>query len=122
LLAIGLGLGLALGTATGDAWKLPAHPSHLTFTKPVALPGVVLPPGAYTFELPSPQASAHIVRVLSRDRLRVYYTGYTLVVPRPARLPKEQLITFGESRPDAPVPITGWFPLGFTTGNQFIYP
>jgi hypothetical protein len=79
----------------GDAGAHPGEPgqsgidrrepnNHLTFSGPVGLPGVTLPGGTYTFEMIP--LHSDIVRVLSRDGLRVYFTGFTARVARPAGL------------------------------------
>src|SRR5438445_5285417 len=67
-------LGLVM-TASGKAWVTPNRTTLLTFSGQVALPGVVLTAGTYTFE----RADGHpdIVRVLSRDRSRVYFMAFT---------------------------------------------
>lgn len=39
-----------LGVASTQAWSSLARTNHLTFSGPVALPGVMLPAGSYTFE------------------------------------------------------------------------
>ena len=54
--------------------------THLTFDRAVAVPGVVLPAGRYTFEAIRPD----IVRVTSRDGRQLFYTGFAHQVPRPA--------------------------------------
>ena len=48
-------LGL-LVVASSHAWGV-SHENKLTFSRPVALPGVVLPAGAYTFELAASTSS-----------------------------------------------------------------
>jgi hypothetical protein len=95
------------------------HTSYLTFSGAVALPGVTLPAGTYTFELASPQASSDAVLVRSRDRRHVYYLGLTNKIDRPrADMPPVML---GESAEGVPPPIRVWFPEGGSFGNEFIY-
>jgi hypothetical protein len=93
----------------------------LTFSKEVALPGVVLPAGTYRFEVANPDSSADVVRVSSRNG-RVHYMGFTLRVQRPDGLTRDRAVTFQEARRDEPVPILAWYPLGEANGHQFIYP
>ena len=58
---------LALMTvASGQAWSPANHVNHLTFSQAVGLPGVVLPAGAYTFEVANVETSGNVVRVSSR--------------------------------------------------------
>lgn len=94
--------------------------NYLTFSRDVALPGVVLPAGTYKFEIANPEKSQDVVRVSSRDG-HVQYMGFTLLADRPAGLPATQRVVFSEGRPDLPLPIAAWFPLGTSSGRQFVY-
>ncbi len=96
------------------------HVMHLTFSRPVALPGVVLASGTYIFEMPDPVGAPDVVRVLSRDRKTVYFSAFTYEVSRPANLPREQLVSFAESAADRAVPIAIWWSEG-SVGRQFMY-
>lgn len=107
--------------ASSQAWTPISRATHLTLTRTVALPGVVLGPGAYTFELvPQSGGRPDIVRVSSRDG-RVWYTGFTMLVARPAEMPKDRVLTFGEALAGEPTPIAAWFPIGESTGHHFLY-
>jgi len=96
--------------------------NHVTFSGAVALPGRVIPAGTYTFEIANPNSGADIVRVLSRDGSRSYFLGFTRAVNRPQSLPREQVVSLGESALGTPPPITVWWPENESTGRQFIYP
>ena len=113
-------LGL-LVVASGEAWRDPSQTNHLTFSGPFALPGIALPAGVYTFELAEPSTNLAIVRVMSRERSKVYYTGFTAAVRRPADLAAGRMLTFGEAPAGAPPPIAAWYPSGESMGHQFIY-
>ena len=114
-------IGLALVvTVTSQAWSVFGQANHLTFSGAVALPGVVLPAGTYTFEIANPDTSANVVRVASRDG-RVQFLGFTERVQRPERLPKDRMVSFGESAAGAPPPVLAWYPIGTSTGHRFIY-
>jgi hypothetical protein len=91
--------------------------AYLTFSGPVALPGVALPAGQYTFEA----IRADVVRVSSRDGRRVLFTGFTHRVPRPRGLDRQATVLFGEQASDGPPPITAWYPMA-GDGHEFIYP
>jgi hypothetical protein len=110
-------LGLVM-TASGQAWVTPNRTTLLTFSGPVALPGVVLAAGTYTFE----RADGHldIVRVLSKDRSKVYFMAFTREVDRPEGLSADRVVTFGEASSGAP-PIKARYPLDSSTGHAFIY-
>jgi hypothetical protein len=99
-----------------------ARTTYLTVNVPVALPGVALAPGTYIFELAQPGERLDVVRVSSRDRLQVYYTGFTELVTRPAGQREDRPLSFGESRPEAPRPVTVWYLPNESTGRRFIYP
>ena len=107
-------------TASGDAWVNTGRTNHLTFSGPVALPGVTLTGGTYIFELPIP-TSLDVVRVLSRDRSKVYFIGLTTPIQRPTGMPADRLVSLGEAPAGVPVPITAWYQLGGSMGHQFIY-
>jgi hypothetical protein len=111
-------LGLAVAPA-GDAASLALKTNHLTFNGAVALPGVTLPRGTYTFEIV--ELHPDIVRVLSRDGSRVYFTGFTTTVDRPMDQRAERLITLVETPRGVPPRIETWYPIGESTGRRFIY-
>jgi hypothetical protein len=94
--------------------------TYLTFSGPVALPGVTLSAGEYLFELADPYSTRKVVRVTNRLRSRVYLTAITRPVPRPGGL-RDGLVTLGEARPGSPRPITAWFPENESVGYGFIY-
>ena len=56
---------LALSAAPSGAAL--GHWDRITFSGPVALPGVVLPAGSYTFEIANPETSLRVVRVSRSD-------------------------------------------------------
>ncbi len=90
--------------------------TQLTFSGPVALPGVALPAGQYTFEA----IRGDVVRVSSRDGRRVFFTGFTNRVLRPPHRDGEVMVSLGEATDDAPAPITVWYPMA-GEGHEFIY-
>jgi hypothetical protein len=118
LLACGAAtLGLVVATS-GDAASI-GRTNHLTFSGTVALPGVVLARGVYTFEaMPDHPA---IVRVLSRDRSVLYFTGFTGRVTRPLGLRAGRPVTFAETPRGAAPRISVWYPDGQQAGYQFLY-
>ena len=99
-----------------------ARTTYLTVNVPVALPGVALAPGTYIFELAEPGERLDLVRVSSRDRSQVFYTGFTQVVERPAGLRENRPVSFGESGAGSPRPITVWYLPNESTGRRFVYP
>jgi len=70
-----------IGAASTHAWSIRVN--HLTFSGAVALPGVTLAAGSYTFQAGPLDTDPNIVRVLTRDGRRVLYQGFTTPVSRP---------------------------------------
>jgi hypothetical protein len=93
---------------------------YLTFSAPVALPGVTLHSGTYIFEVPEPEIAPDIVRVTSRDRKIVFLTAFTRSVDRPENVPLTQFVSLREAVPDQPSPIAVWWS-DDRTGHQFVY-
>lgn len=102
------------------AWTDSSHRTLLTFSAPIALPGVVLAAGTYSFEIPNSAITEGLVRVTSHDGKQVYLTQYTRLVSRPnvASVPR---VTFREASPGAARPVDTWFPMGEDSGRQFVY-
>jgi hypothetical protein len=90
---------------------------HMTFNRAMALPGVVLAPGTYTFEVV--EGHADLVRVTDRTTNRVLYTGFTDVIRRPDRNNDRGAFALGEAPKGEPVPIQAWFPAWSRSGNGF---
>ncbi len=99
------------------------HINHLTFSKAVALPGVVLPAGAYTFEAGPGGVSRKIVVVRTRDGQETLYLGFTLTreVRQSAGMPKHRTVSFGEAPTGQPTPITVWYDKDSSTWHEFLY-
>lgn len=109
-----------IGAASTQAWSSLTRVNHLTFSGAVALPGVVLPAGSYTFEAGPQDNDSRIVRVLTRDGRRVMYTGFTMLVSRSSAT-QGAVITFGEAPKGEPMPISVWYPAHSVIGHQFRY-
>ena len=112
VVAAGAMAGHAFGTSTVN---------HLTFSGTVALPGVLLPRGAYVFEVMAPGPAGDVVRVSGRDG-RHYYMGFTRRITPPPAARRGPLVTFAEVPEGTPPPIAAWFPIGSSRGHEFIYP
>ena len=110
---------LSLVAVAAHAWGF-NHENKLKFSRPVALPGIVLPAGTYSFDVASPTA-LDVVVVRSGDRGKVYYMGFTRTVSRPKHMSAQTPIAFGEATANEPTPIAAWYEIGDTTGHEFIY-
>lgn len=121
MLAVTFGLALVglAAAAPGNANVDTERTTQLTFSKPFALPGVTLSAGTYIFERPSPNSAIEVVRVSSRDRREVYYTGFTELVEKPRGV--NSPVTFGEAPKGTAVPVREWYPSGTSTGHRFLY-
>ncbi len=98
------------------------HENFVTFSAPVALPGVTLAPGTYLFRSPT-EMSSNVVQVLRPDkgrRMISYYMGITQSVERANSDPRS-LVSLGEALSGQPTPIKAWFPNGERLGHAFVY-
>jgi hypothetical protein len=94
--------------------------NNLTFSNAVALPGVTLMAGTYVFEAGPEGTNPNIVRVLSQNRQKVFYMGFT--VPKTRRYDAQaSIVTFGEAPQGSPTPILAWYPAGASSGHEFMY-
>ncbi len=99
-----------------------SHINHLTFSKAVALPGVVLPAGAYTFEAGPFGVSRNIVVVRTRDGQELLYLGFTLTREgETAGVPRHRTMSFGEAPTGQPTPIAAWYVKNSLTWHEFLY-
>jgi hypothetical protein len=110
---------LLAAATVGHAWA-PSRATTLTFSGPVELPGVALGSGSYIFELIDPVDSNDVVTVRDKNRTRVYYSGFTRRVERPAG--KIGPVTLEETRPGVVPRILAWYPTTDRTGHSFVYP
>ena len=94
--------------------------NNLTISNPVGLPGVTLTAGTYVFEAGMGGMDRNIVRVLSPNRQRLFYQGFTVPITRRFDAEKS-VLTFGESTNGAPAPIIAWYPVGSNSGHAFKY-
>jgi hypothetical protein len=91
--------------------------TYLKFSGAVALPGTTLDKGEYSFST----AGSNVVVVRNKNGSKAYGLFLTQSVIRPASARNDATVTLGEARPGTPPPIKAWFPMGETTGYQFIY-
>jgi hypothetical protein len=94
---------------------------YITFSGPVALPGVTVPAGTYIFETVDANNRNDVVRVRARDYSKVYLQRFTLQIERPANMPRDRVIVLGEGRVGMAPRVEAWFPQGEPVGHKFIY-
>jgi hypothetical protein len=110
-----------VGIKAANAWVSAPQMMYITFSSQVALPGVTLPAGTYIFERADPVSRNDVVRVLARDRSKVYLQAFTIQVSRPEGMPRDRMITFHESQAGAAPRIDAWFPQYESVGHRFRY-
>jgi hypothetical protein len=94
---------------------------YLTFSQSVALPGVTLAAGSYSFEIADPNGSNMVVLVRERASHKPVYLGFTNRIDRPAGR-KLAPVVFGEPRRGEPTPILVWYTADEgMSGREFIY-
>ena len=99
--------------------------AYLTFSSPVALPGVTLGPGTYLFERSRPMRATatgvSVVRVSTGDGPIVLLAAETKPTERPETLPRGREVVFAETPTGSAPAIAAWFPHGGRNGHKFIY-
>jgi hypothetical protein len=121
IVAVVLGIGLLAGLSARAAQASTLDKlMYVTFSGPVAIPGVALPAGTYIIELANPESGSRLVRVSSSDRKTVYATFFAL--PHSRFAPDDAIVTFRDRPAGSPVAIKTWFYPGETTGFEFVYP
>ena len=113
-------LGVLSTASTGAVWNA-SRTTYFTFSGAVQIPGVTLPAGTYVFELADPNGPLDVVRVLNKDRSKVYLTAFTRFVERPARGKMDPAIVFGETPAGNPPIVKIWYPASERIGREFLY-
>lgn len=89
---------------------------HLTFSGPVALPGVSLGPGTYIFRRPA----NNILQVTNANRVP-YAMMQTSPIPRTGRTDQYEVVLGAPLGDGSPRRIEAWFAPGESTGQQLMY-
>jgi hypothetical protein len=104
-------------SAMADEWN---KETVLTFNEAVAIPGQVLPAGAYVFRLADSQSDRDIVQISTEDQTHVLAT--ILAIPDYRPEPTDKTVIAFEERPSgSPEALHGWFYPGDTYGVEFVY-
>jgi len=119
--AVGI-LFVGIAVASTSAWiGGPTRTTYITFNQAVALPNTELAAGTYIFEVANPDTSANVVRVMSPDRTKVHFQGFTNATSRPAGMSADAVVSLGEAARGTAPRITAWYAVGADDGRQFIY-
>ena len=70
---------VSASNARGDEWN---QKTVLTFTRPVEIPGHVLPAGTYTFKLADSTIDRHIMQIFNADESEIVATVMTISTGR----------------------------------------
>jgi len=120
-LYIVLGLLIALGVF----FELTAHAdetnesTQITFSKPVQIPGQVLPAGIYLLQRADSNEPS-VVQIFSVDRRVLFATLLTVPAER-EEATGDTAITLTEETTGKPNVLVKWFYPGRTTGHEFVY-
>ena len=107
---------LALIVAGSVTTSAVNHKNQLTFSRAVALPGVVLA-GRYSFDAEDSDPRIVVVRTMTK----IFYRGFTSDIRRPKGMSPNTLVTMGEAPTNQAPPITTWYEMGERTGHEFRY-
>ena len=94
--------------------------NNLTFSNAVMLPGVTLTAGTYVFESGPGGTNPDIVRVMSQNRQKLYFLGFTAPIVRRTG-DEPSVLALGEAANGAAAPILAWYPVGSNQGHAFVY-
>lgn len=108
----------AIFSVRADEWN---KKTVVTFSQPVELPHIVLPPGTYVFKLLDSLSDRHIVQVFNKDETKIFAT--ILAIPNYRLEPTgETVIRFTERPQGTPTAMRAWFYPGDNFGQEFVYP
>lgn len=93
----------------------------LTFGEAVEIPGMILQPGTYVFQLENAPLDRDMVQVFDKDRTHLL-TSF-LAVPDYRMEPTNKTVVQLEERgANAPEAVHSWFYAGESDGLEFVYP
>jgi hypothetical protein len=113
--------GYLAASAQADAWN---KKTILKFNQPVQVPGHVLTPGRYVFQLADPSADRYVVQIFSEDKKGMdHLVTTTMAIPDyRVATPVKTEVTFEERHSKTPEAVHSWFYPGDNYGWQFLYP
>jgi len=93
----------------------------ITFDQPVAVPGMVLPAGKYTFTTLHLAGFQHVVQIWNGDKSKLITTVLAISNYR-LEYAGETIIEFRERPAGTPQALKAWFYPGYKHGFEFVYP
>jgi hypothetical protein len=104
--------------AKADEWNMR---TTMTFNQPVEVPGMVLKPGTYVFQLADSPSDRNVVQIFNADQTHLYEN--LLAIPAYRLEPTDKtVVTFKERAAGEPAAIATWFYPGADSGVEFLYP
>jgi len=107
--------------AMADEWN---KRTEFTFNESVEIPGSVLTPGKYVFEIATSDSNRNVVLVYSEDsKGKESLIATLMAIPAQAsEIPERAIVQFEERPVGSPEAIHSWFYPGEKTGWEFVYP
>lgn len=94
--------------------------TFVTFSAPVALPGITLPAGDYLFKLINSPVNRNVVQIYDHDRTKLFATVMAMPAQR-NEVTGETVITFHEAPANAAPAVRYWYYPGDKFGQEFAY-
>jgi hypothetical protein len=94
-----------------------ANDFYLTFSAPIALPGVSLGPGTYVFR----REASGLLRVLNAERKQTYVLAFTAPIQRSTDLDKYEIRFIEPMVEGSPYRVSAWFSPGSSIGQELLY-
>lgn len=95
--------------------------TKITFSQPVAVPGMTLPAGGYTFTILDSFGERNIVQIWNEDKTQLITTILAIPDYRLEAAGKT-IIQFRERPAGSPQALKAWFYPGHNYGIEFVYP
>jgi len=108
---------LAVPMAQADPWN---KKTIVTLNDSLEIPGMVLDPGTYIFQLAGSQSNRHIVQIWTEDGQHLITTILAVPAYR-QRASGESVFDLDERPADSPMALRTWFYPGDNTGQEFVY-
>src|SRR5213593_528530 len=104
--------------AWADDWN---KRTLVTIDRTIEVPGNVLSPGTYLFEVVEVPGTRNVVRISSEDGTKVYATVFGIWDFK-LETSDETILTFYEAAPGVPPGLRSWFYPAHQYGFDFVYP
>jgi Protein of unknown function (DUF2911) len=92
----------------------------ITFSKPIQIPGQILPAGTYSFKLLDSNSDPNVVQIFNSDQTHLYAMLQTVATERQDST-GDTAITLAEPGAEKPDVLLKWFYPGNLTGHEFVY-